>query len=358
MEKTKNRESNVELLRIIASVGVIILHYNNHDMGGGFKYTLPGSSNSILLHFLECVFICAVDLFLLITGYYMAEKKPNDQPMTYLKKIIYLVLQVIIFNQVSYMISSQLSGRNISIYGIINNLLQKNYFVVQYSVVYLLSPYLNRTIDSLCRKELNQFAILLFICLSVCPTIADVVQNISREMFMGINTISMYGDDSGYTLINFILMYFVGCYIRKVELCNYHINKRIFLLLLLLLWCVLFVWRYIGLRFYEKISATSYCNPVVIMCAVITFVIFKRINIKNNRIINELAGGAFTVFLTHQYVISVVGVKYVAQQKTIILFIHIIIVCICLYIFGYACYKIYSYLCMLAIKLFTYIKRV
>ena len=41
MEKTKNRESNVELLRIIASVGVIILHYNNHDMGGDSNTHCP-----------------------------------------------------------------------------------------------------------------------------------------------------------------------------------------------------------------------------------------------------------------------------------------------------------------------------
>lgn len=31
----KERESNIELLRIVAMLGVIFLHYNNPVMGGG-----------------------------------------------------------------------------------------------------------------------------------------------------------------------------------------------------------------------------------------------------------------------------------------------------------------------------------
>lgn len=36
MDKKRDRESNIELLRILAMLGVIILHYNNRDIGGGF----------------------------------------------------------------------------------------------------------------------------------------------------------------------------------------------------------------------------------------------------------------------------------------------------------------------------------
>lgn len=36
MDKRRERESNIELLRILAMLGVIILHYNNRDIGGLF----------------------------------------------------------------------------------------------------------------------------------------------------------------------------------------------------------------------------------------------------------------------------------------------------------------------------------
>lgn len=61
------RDSNIELLRIFAILGVIVLHYNNWSMGGGFSYVASGSLNSRVLWSLEGLFICAVNLFVLIT---------------------------------------------------------------------------------------------------------------------------------------------------------------------------------------------------------------------------------------------------------------------------------------------------
>ncbi len=43
--KRKLRDSNIELLRIIATMGVIVLHYINAGVGGGLKYAVNGSKN-------------------------------------------------------------------------------------------------------------------------------------------------------------------------------------------------------------------------------------------------------------------------------------------------------------------------
>ena len=37
MDNRRDRESNIELLRILAMLGVIILHYNNPSIGGGYR---------------------------------------------------------------------------------------------------------------------------------------------------------------------------------------------------------------------------------------------------------------------------------------------------------------------------------
>lgn len=89
-----NRSSNIELLRIFAILGVIVLHYNNADMGGGFRFVLPGSLNYYLLHFLENLFICAVNLFLLISGYFLCTSFKRS-----LLKPLQLLIQVILFLQ-------------------------------------------------------------------------------------------------------------------------------------------------------------------------------------------------------------------------------------------------------------------
>ena len=52
------RNSSIELLRIIAIMGVVILHYNNSGMGGAFYYVTEGSLNQYYLFFQNLFYIC------------------------------------------------------------------------------------------------------------------------------------------------------------------------------------------------------------------------------------------------------------------------------------------------------------
>ncbi len=61
-----NRDSSIELLRIISMLGVFILHYNIPKYGAGFDYVTPGTVNQLAMNILVCVFIVAVNLFVLI----------------------------------------------------------------------------------------------------------------------------------------------------------------------------------------------------------------------------------------------------------------------------------------------------
>lgn len=63
------RESGIEMLRMISMLFVIILHYNS---GRAFEYVHEGSINFYVLNIMECVAICAVDLFVLISGYFLS----------------------------------------------------------------------------------------------------------------------------------------------------------------------------------------------------------------------------------------------------------------------------------------------
>ena len=74
----KERQSNIELLRILAIMGVIVLHYNNPLIGRGITYAKEGSVNFYILYFLESLFACGVDLFMLISGYFMCESKKKS----------------------------------------------------------------------------------------------------------------------------------------------------------------------------------------------------------------------------------------------------------------------------------------
>ena len=69
MDKRRDRESNIELLRILAMFGVIILHYNNPSIGG-LSFVKYGSLNYWFLNIAESIFVCAVNLFMIISAYF------------------------------------------------------------------------------------------------------------------------------------------------------------------------------------------------------------------------------------------------------------------------------------------------
>ena len=66
ISKASKRQSNIELLRIFAALGVIMLHYNYYY---GFKSIEFNTPNYYILLTPESINICAVDLFVLISGY-------------------------------------------------------------------------------------------------------------------------------------------------------------------------------------------------------------------------------------------------------------------------------------------------
>lgn len=74
----KIRNSNIELLRILTAMGIMILHYNNTTMGRGLTLAENYSINQMLLILLESLFICGVNLFVLISGYFLSTSNRRD----------------------------------------------------------------------------------------------------------------------------------------------------------------------------------------------------------------------------------------------------------------------------------------
>lgn len=83
------RESKFELLRILAILGVIVLHYN----AIGLAHVAEGSINKEIIYFTESMYICSVNVFILISGYFICRSESQT-----LWKPIELWFQVITFN--------------------------------------------------------------------------------------------------------------------------------------------------------------------------------------------------------------------------------------------------------------------
>ena len=334
----KERNSNIELLRILAIMGVVVLHYNNPRIGGGIAYAKEGSLNFYILYFLESLFVCGVNLFMIISGYFMCESKKRN-----IWKPIELIIQVILFSEVLY-IGKVLAGNTVfSIKNFVAMLLPANYFVIFYCLVFILSPFINVMIEHLSMKFFRLLIIISFAVFSVYPTIIDVFGELRGSEYVGLSSIGAYGSQWGYTIVNFVLMYLIGAFIRKWnrEIVNVSILKLIGGLLGCI--AIIMAWARINDRigFFSERSAWEYCNPFVILEAAIILCIFLRIDFGKNKVLNKLAEATFTVFLFHQVFIRHLKIEEFVTGNTALMILHIIVCPVIIYLVCFGVHWIY-----------------
>lgn len=325
----KMRDSNIELLRILAVLGVIILHFNG-TYGNAFQYVEAGTINYYTLRYLESLFIPAVNLFVMISGYYLCNSAKRV-----IMKPVYLIIQVIVFSEFTYALAVIRGSVPFSLKTAVGHLIPCNYYVILYAVVYLLSPYINLVIERLEEKQLKLFLGLSFSLFSVWPILVDVLQELLNREFQGLNSIGLMGDQNGYTIVNFFLMYIIGAYIKKVDV-RWSIKKSIIMVIscsvALTIWSILL-----------PQTAWGYCNPLVIMEAVAVFLLFKQLRIQN-RFINIAAKSVYTCFLFHGYFVQQLPVSKFVEENVLILLSYIMISVLSIYFICWCAYCIYDVL--------------
>lgn len=330
MEKKKIlvRDSNIELLRIIAAMGVIALHYNNPLAGNAFSLAEEGF-NLFFLKVVESLFACSVNLFVLISGYYMSNTRKIQ-----IEKYIQMFIQLMIFNLIFFIIEIVGQKDFFSISGLVFSVLPRNWFIILYIVLCFLAPFLNILLDNLSNQG-RIFFIILIVCLfSVYPTVVDYLGYFCN--IGGMSSISSSGSLEGYTIINFIMMYCIGAVIRQNEK---PISTRLLLLLLFINTGIILGLSYLPRQIMWL--AWEYCSPFVVIQAVLIFNIFNNIKMKQSNIVNILSPASLVVYLTHSYFLKFAEISIVA--KSIFLPLHLLITCLSIYFLGWLIYKIYDY---------------
>lgn len=346
MATKKERNSGIELLKIFCMLGVIILHYNNSTIGKAFAYAPLYSIRSYALYFLQSMSISAVNVFVLISGYFMCHVTKVD-----VKKPIRLLIQVIVFRELIYIIRTLSGGNDLQWKVIWQLLFPKSWFAVLYAALYILAPYINKALSSLSDKRLITFMWVAFSVCSLWPYTVDLLEAFSGYNFDGLSSVGMYGSQFGYTLIHFIFMYCVGTWLRRFEDIG-RLWKD--LAGLLVCWVTLFVFSYYLVTHKMDIRyAFSYGSPLVIASAVLLFRIFKRIPLKSNRLINSVATTTFSVYLLNSAIISdLLDTRKYVQGSGWMMLAHIGFTCLVVLLISYGAQLLYDLITKPIYKLF------
>ena len=323
MKATAKRQSEIELLRIFAAMGVLLLHYCKSGLGNGLSFVQDGSVNEAVLLTLESLYICAVDVFMIISGYFMCRKFKTD-----LRKPIELLLQLTLIELAFYIVrvftgSSELSGRELFI-----AIFPKDYFVIFYVITFIFAPYINLFISKLSLKNFRLLLLIVFLLFSVHPGLTWLLEYFTGIDVNDASTVTFRGSMGGYTIVNFIMCYLLGAGIslgaikRRSRLC-----------------CTAVLLLCTAVMAYTR--CWDYCHPFVIIEAVAVFMLFSSFSFSCN-VVNKLARAAFTVYLIHEPLIVRVGVTDFVAKSTAIMLCHILATQVFIYLVGFLVYIIWE----------------
>lgn len=272
------RNSNLELLRILCMLFIVLGHISGKHRGG-----LNFSSFDYWVDFAVMPFVCvAVNSFVLISGYWGIKFK--------MERLLKLNLQTWFYSVLIFWVTFILGWHSFSLtkdLGVFIPIFSKQYwFITAYVALYLLSPILNFFSTSLSKNNFKVFLGIGFILFYVWPTGSFLI-----------NTGQLV-DDAGYGIVNFSYLYLLGRYIRlyyigkqekKYYLLGYFCCSTLcFLGQLSLSW---------GLGF-EFTSWYSYNTIFIWGGSVCLFLYFSRLNVQST-LINDLAKSCLAVYLIH-----------------------------------------------------------
>lgn len=269
------RKSNFELLRIVLIFMVITLHYLNARMGGALSpENIPSSNfNYFISRLIESFSIVAVNCFILITGYFMYKKKEVDK-----SKILDLVVIYLFYLFLIGGLTIIFEPNLFSIEKLESSLLFNGgaWFIIIYSILYFLIPYINIVIEHIDKRKHFILLIILLFFFSFYPTfISNVTVN-----------------DSGYGIINFITLYLIGAFVSK-----YKLNKNSALLYFIIYVFTSFItfFNFLDNDYYNTLAYNSIFN---IIGSIALFLFFSKLNIKS-KLINKMSKYVFSIYIIH-----------------------------------------------------------
>lgn len=282
--KEKIRNSNIELLRILVMFGIILTHIS---IKTGFVYpTNAITVNRLWIQILYMLGSMGNVCFILISGYFLIHKSNIE-----VKHIFKIWLQMFFYSFGITLLFMIFKIEEISIIQLLKSCLPVGFefwwFASTYFIVYLLSPYINRLLQSFNQREFKKFLFLLLSLWSILPIFIP----------------STYGANE---LIFFIMIYSVGAYLGEYvdDYKSKHYFKYSMICIVSLIGSIV-VMDIIGLKipiFAIKYKHFLYLNelPMIVTC-VFLFLGFKNLKIKNSKIINKIATTTFGIYLIHEH---------------------------------------------------------
>ena len=314
----KKRIVWLDFLRVIAIIGVIIIHIVGNTIN---TYQLSGNSKIVYGIFSNVCYI-SIPIFVMLSGALFLDRKISYKTM-FLKYIRRILLVILLFGTFYSALELVFSTHSFGInsIGIIckkiitNDIWAHMWYLYLVIALYLLTPLLENWVCNSSKKEQLVLLIILYVFTIFIKEI---------EPFLGLKIGFYIPISDGY-----IFLYLLGNYLYKYDFNK--ISRYIIYLLGFISFCLIVLFTY----FNTCVSLITYTSTIVILLAISIVLLLKNIKIKNNnkciKLINEMATCTFGIYIIHQFFINII--YKLLKIKIILKFPYIGLVSYTLFIF-------------------------
>lgn len=293
-ERQNARNPNIELLRIISMLMILILHYFNQ--GRALWDVSEGSINYYLIWVVEAICYVSVNCYMLISGYFLWKTEFK------LNKLISFWLTGAFYSVVLFVMCVALNIYEFSVKGVFMAIFhvasRANWYVSVYFALYCLLPLLNYAIQAMSKKEMKVVTAAVLILFSIIPTV----------LFFW----DAFGVSNGYSLLWYVALYLVGALLSRFYAERIKAIKTSVLILGMLTVLLLPIFKFAVRAMSDSIPAISGFTDIlykynaipVVIASVSMFCLFARIQISGDRItrlINRIAKTTLGVFIIHTH---------------------------------------------------------
>lgn len=279
----KERDSNMELLRCMAMILVLLVHTGFLSLGLPTQAESLQTPFSVFMRLLtQSVSVVCVNVFVLLSGWYGIRFS--------IKRLGGFLFQVFFFSFLIYAClaiiypTNHLNILSLSRLFILNG--EDYWFVKSYLLLFLFAPFLNELVECQEGKQTVKYVLIAFF--------------VFQTIYGWLSIKGATELEGGYSALSFMGLYLLIRYLRSYGYDTSKYSGYIYITLFfgIALFNALLAFFLARINFMVFGRIFTYTNPLVICQSILLVLAFSQFKVKS-KFINWLARSCFAVYLTH-----------------------------------------------------------
>ncbi len=279
MKESKQRDTNIELLRILAMFMIVCSHSTFSVYNELMEY--PKATNSLIQYLISGGGKIGINIFMLISGYYMCKMDIT------LYKFVKLLTQIYFYDLIIGAILFMIGMADFSIKNIVDYIFPFryngiDYFTTAFLFFYVSIPFWRILVDNMSQQLHKYFLMFGYVCYVFYYDIPFlVIPQLDAVLWFG-------------------YLYVIAAYIRKyVDLVSCHKKSgQAVLLFMVLIYSSIFALFY-WTNLHPLMLFSSANSTLALGFSISIFIWFKGLKIPYSPIVNVIAASTFGVLLIH-----------------------------------------------------------